>query len=97
MDVVAGGSRPSRKVGRPSFTGTVWQDPIIRAPEPAILRAAWVRFEPGARQMRWLEPVTGEQHEAKVGQLPRAAIRTGQHVSRRRDDRESAPRREQNP
>jgi quercetin dioxygenase-like cupin family protein len=31
------------------FTGTVWQDPIIESPEPARLRAAWVRFEPGAR------------------------------------------------
>jgi quercetin dioxygenase-like cupin family protein len=31
------------------FTGTVWQDPIIEAPEPARLRAVWVRFEPSAR------------------------------------------------
>ena len=33
----------------PSFTGTVWQDPIIQAPDPARIRSAWVRFEPGAR------------------------------------------------
>jgi quercetin dioxygenase-like cupin family protein len=33
----------------PSFTGTVWQDPVIQAPEPARIRSAWVRFEPGAR------------------------------------------------
>jgi quercetin dioxygenase-like cupin family protein len=31
------------------FTGTVWQDPIIEAPEPARLRAALVTFEAGAR------------------------------------------------
>jgi quercetin dioxygenase-like cupin family protein len=31
------------------FTGTVWQDPIIEAPEPAHLRAVKVTFEPGAR------------------------------------------------
>ena len=31
------------------FTGTVWQKPIIEAPEPARLRAAWVHFDPGAR------------------------------------------------
>jgi quercetin dioxygenase-like cupin family protein len=32
-----------------SFTGTVWQEPIIEAPAPARVRAAFVRFEPGAR------------------------------------------------
>ena len=35
MDIIACGSRPSRKMGAPSFTGTVWQDPIIQAPDPA--------------------------------------------------------------
>jgi len=49
MDIFACGSRPPKKVGPPSFTGTVWQDPIITAPDPALLRAAFVRFEPGAR------------------------------------------------
>src|SRR5215467_11451656 len=49
MDIIACGSRPSRKMGAPSFTGTVWQDPIIQAPDPARIRSAWVRFEPGAR------------------------------------------------
>ena len=49
MDIFACGSRASKKVGPPSFTGTVWQDPIVQAPAPARIRAAWVRFEPGAR------------------------------------------------
>jgi len=49
MDIIACGSRPSRRMGPPSFTGTVWQDPIIQAPDPARIRSAWVRFEPGAR------------------------------------------------
>ena len=31
------------------FTGTVWQNPINEAPEPARMRAAVVSFEPGAR------------------------------------------------
>ena len=31
------------------FTGTVWQVPIIEAPEPARVRAVRVAFEPGAR------------------------------------------------
>ena len=49
MDIIACGARPSKKVGPPSFTGTVWQDPIIQAPDPARVRSAFVRFEPGAR------------------------------------------------
>ena len=49
MEIIACGSRPSRKGPASSFTGTVWQDPIIQAPDPALLRAGWVRFEPGAR------------------------------------------------
>lgn len=49
VDIIACGSRPSRRMPAPSFTGTVWQDPIIQTPDPALLRSAWVRFEPGAR------------------------------------------------
>lgn len=49
MDIKPAGSTPSRKAPSEYFTGTVWQDPIIEAPEPARLRAVWVRFEPGAR------------------------------------------------
>jgi quercetin dioxygenase-like cupin family protein len=49
MDIKPLGSQPSRKVPADYFTGNVWQDPIIEAPEPARLRAASVRFEPGAR------------------------------------------------
>lgn len=49
MDIYPCGSRPSRRMSAPNFSGTVWQDPIIQAPDPALLRSAWVRFEPGAR------------------------------------------------
>lgn len=49
MDVYPCGSRPSRRGPPDSFTGTVWQDPIIDAPAPARVRATFVRFEPGAR------------------------------------------------
>ncbi len=31
------------------FTGTVWQDPIVTAPEPARVRAVCVTFASGAR------------------------------------------------
>lgn len=43
------GQRPSRKASPDWFTGTVWQDPIVEAPEPARVRAVTVHFEPGAR------------------------------------------------
>jgi quercetin dioxygenase-like cupin family protein len=49
MDIHPCGKTPSRRTPADWFTGTVWQDPIIEAPDPARLRAAVVRFEPGAR------------------------------------------------
>ena len=49
MDIKPAGSAPSRRASSEYFTGTVWQDAIIEAPEPARIRALWVRFEPGAR------------------------------------------------
>ena len=49
MDIYACGSRPTRRAPAESFTGTVWQEPIIEAPAPARVRAGLVRFEPGAR------------------------------------------------
>ena len=49
MDIHPRGSMPSRKMPADWFTGTVWQEPIIEAPEPARLRSAVVTFEPGAR------------------------------------------------
>ena len=49
MDIQANGSRATRRGPASSFTGTVWQDPVIEAPDPARVRAARVSFEPGAR------------------------------------------------
>jgi quercetin dioxygenase-like cupin family protein len=49
MDIKILGSTPSRRGPGDYFTGTVWQDPIIEAPEPARIRATRVSFEPGAR------------------------------------------------
>lgn len=49
MDIRPCGATPSRRMPADWFTGTVWQDPIIEAPAPARLAAAFVRFEPGAR------------------------------------------------
>jgi quercetin dioxygenase-like cupin family protein len=49
MDYFPNGSRPNRKASADWFTGVVWQEPIVETPEPARLRSASVRFEPGAR------------------------------------------------
>jgi quercetin dioxygenase-like cupin family protein len=49
MEIIAAGSRPSRRAPDDSFTGTVWQDPIITAQAPARVNSARVAFEPGAR------------------------------------------------
>ena len=49
MDIYTCGSRPTRRGPAESFTGTVWQEPIVEAPAPARVRSGLVRFEPGAR------------------------------------------------
>jgi quercetin dioxygenase-like cupin family protein len=49
MDIKPCGSIPTRRAPEEWFTGTVWQDPIIQAPEPARLISTVVHFEPGAR------------------------------------------------
>ena len=46
MEIKPLGSASSRRGPAESFTGTVWQNPIIEAPAPARIRCAWVRFEP---------------------------------------------------
>ena len=49
MNITKSGSVPTRRGPADSFTGTVWQDPIVEAPAPARIRATRVSFEPGAR------------------------------------------------
>ncbi len=49
MEIIKSGSKPTRKASSEYFTGTVWQDPIMEANEPARVRALKVAFEPGAR------------------------------------------------
>src|ERR1700755_2397861 len=49
MDIHLPASRPSRRAPKESFTGTVWQDPIITPQAPARLVAGRVAFEAGAR------------------------------------------------
>ena len=59
MEIIAAGTRPSLKARSDWFTGTVWQDPIIEAPEPARVRALRVAFEPGARTA-WHTHILGQ-------------------------------------
>ena len=40
MDIRPSGSVPTRRQPKESFTGVVWQDPIIDAPAPARIRRA---------------------------------------------------------
>lgn len=49
MDIVKGGTRPTRIAPLEYFTGTVLQDPIIQAPAPARVVSTLVTFTPGAR------------------------------------------------
>ena len=49
MDIHFAGSRATRRAPQESFTGTVWQDPIITPQPPMQLNSSRVAFEPGAR------------------------------------------------
>jgi quercetin dioxygenase-like cupin family protein len=62
MDITLSGSKPTRRGPADSFTGTVWQDPIIETPAPARLRANRVSFEPGARTAWHTHPLGQTLH-----------------------------------
>ena len=49
MDIRRCGTFSTVRAPASWFTGTVWQDLLVEAPEPARARLATVRFEPGAR------------------------------------------------
>ncbi len=62
MDITLAGSKPTRRGNADWFTGTVWQDPIVQAPEPARVRAVRVSFEPGARTAWHTHPLGQTLH-----------------------------------
>jgi quercetin dioxygenase-like cupin family protein len=62
MEIKPGGSLPTRRGPADSFTGTVWQDPIVEAPAPARIRAGRVSFEPGARTAWHTHPLGQTLH-----------------------------------
>jgi len=86
MKIIATGTRPTVRATAEYFTGTVWQDPVISAPEPARVRALVVAFEPGARTAWHTHPlgqtllvVSGTGLVGLRGQAPQV-IHTGDTV-----------------
>ncbi len=49
MNIQRAGTQASNRGPADWFTGTVRIDPLIQAPEPALIQGASVTFEPGAR------------------------------------------------
>lgn len=49
MKIIRCGEMPSRRASSDWFTGVVWQEPVVEAPDPAKVRAVMVTFEPAAR------------------------------------------------
>ncbi len=86
MNITASGSVPTRRGPADSFTGTVWQDPIIDAPAPARIRATRVSFEPRARTAWHTHPLGQTLHVLSgVGRVqawggPVREIRSGDTV-----------------
>ena len=86
MEITALGTHATRRAKADWFTGTVWQDPVVEAPEPARVRAARVAFEPGARTNWHTHPLGQTLHvlsglgrvQAKGG--PVREIRAGDTV-----------------
>jgi len=66
MDITRSDSRAHKRADPAYFTGTVWQEPVIEAPEPARVRALRVTFEPGARTAWHTHPL-GQTLHVTVG------------------------------
>lgn len=62
MDIHKAGTRATKRANPDWFTGTVWQDPVIEAPDPARVRALRVSFEPGARTAWHTHPLGQTLH-----------------------------------
>jgi quercetin dioxygenase-like cupin family protein len=86
VEIFSSVARPTRRGPADYFTGTVWQDPVIEAPEPARIRATRVAFEPGARTAWHTHPLGQTLHVlAGVGRVqahggPVREIRAGDTV-----------------
>ena len=49
MDIYKAASRPTNEANPEYFSGTVWNEAIVTAPDPARIRALRVHFAPGGR------------------------------------------------
>lgn len=86
MDITSADATPTRRGNPEWFSGTVWQDPVVEAPEPARVRAARVSFEPGARTAWHAHPLGQTLHvlsgfgRAQVSGGPVRVLRPGDSV-----------------
>jgi quercetin dioxygenase-like cupin family protein len=62
MEIITPESRTHKRADPAYFTGTVWQEPVIEAAEPARVRALRVTFEPGARTAWHTHPLGQTLH-----------------------------------
>jgi quercetin dioxygenase-like cupin family protein len=62
MDITRAAAVTTRRGRADWFTGAVWQDPIVEAPDPARIRAVRVTFEPGARTAWHTHPLGQTLH-----------------------------------
>lgn len=62
MEIREPADRPTRPGPAEYFTGTVWMDPIIEAPQPAQVRALSVTFAPGSRTFWHTHPLGQTLH-----------------------------------
>jgi len=62
MEITRAGHKPHMQANPDYFTGRVWQELIVEAPEPARVRALRVTFEPGARTAWHTHPLGQTLH-----------------------------------
>jgi len=62
MQIVRTQDVTSKQADAAYFTGRVWQEPVVEAPEPARVRALRVTFEPGARTAWHTHPLGQTLH-----------------------------------
>ena len=86
MKITPNGARATLPANPDYFTGQVWQDPVVSAPEPARLNALVVHFAPGARTAWHTHPLgqtlyvlSGTGRIGKRGEAPQI-IRAGDTV-----------------
>jgi quercetin dioxygenase-like cupin family protein len=86
MKVIEAGSQPTKKAPAEWFTGVVWLDPIVEAPEPARVRALTVTFDPSSRTAWHTHPLGQTLHVVSgiglvgVRNKPPQIIKTGDNV-----------------